>query len=85
MHDPKKPSASRPRRVPLWLPYLQSITEKPKGTFTFDYNGGSETVQLDTVQSIMIYGDSNTSLERRTGLPSKGNGGKIRPQPIPTR
>lgn len=63
MHDSNKPSVSRPRRVPLWLPYLQSIKEKPKGTFTFDYNGGSETVQLDTVQSIMIYGDSDTSLE----------------------
>lgn len=66
MHDISKRPANRPRRVPLWLPYLQGITEKPKGTFTFDYNGGSETTQLDTVQSIMIYGDSDTALDVKT-------------------
>lgn len=50
------------RRAPLWLPYLSSIIEKPKGTFTFIFQGGSETTKLDAVQSIMIYGDSDAQL-----------------------
>ncbi len=76
MHDKKDPPVSRPRRVPLWLPYLQNITEKPKGVFTFEYNGGSETTRLDSVQSIMVYGDSEVTLDldiidkiARSGVP----------------
>lgn len=44
------------------MPYLKGIAENPTGTFTFSYNGGVETARLDEVQSIMIYGDSDTSL-----------------------
>lgn len=52
----------QPKRVPLWLPYLQAITNKGD-EWTFEYNGGEEITKLDSVQSIMIYGDSDTSLE----------------------
>ncbi len=76
MHENIKKTKKKPRRSPLWLPYLNSIVEKPKGTFTFDYNGGVEITKLDTVQSIMIYGESKTSLEipiidkiARSGVP----------------
>lgn len=76
MHATKGSSTGKPRRVPMWLPYLQNIKEHPKGTFTFEYNGGSETTTLDTVQSIMIYGDSDTPLHiptldkiARSGIP----------------
>lgn len=63
MHDLRSSSLGKPSRVPLWLPYLQGVTENPKGTFTFQYNGGSETVRLDAIQSIMIYGDSDTTFD----------------------
>lgn len=77
MHYTKNESnKAKPRRSPLWLPYLNNITEKPKGVFTFDYNGGSETTKLDTVQSIMIYGDSEVEMNiamidkiTRSGVP----------------
>lgn len=48
-------------RVPLWLPYLQTI-DKQKGMFTFTYNGGEVETDLSDVQSIMIYGDVKTQL-----------------------
>ena len=74
-HKPNKPKTN-PRRVPLWLPYLDCIVEKPKGTFTFNYSGGSEKTKLGSVQSIMIYGDSKASLDistldkiTRSGIP----------------
>jgi hypothetical protein len=51
------------KRVPLWLPYLQSIKETKKGVFEFVFNGGVETTDLSSVSSIMIYGESDTSLE----------------------
>jgi hypothetical protein len=57
---------NRPKRVPLWLPYLNSIQEKPKGVYNFEYNGGVEQSKLDTIQSIMIYGDSDVALELKT-------------------
>lgn len=60
----------------MWLPYLQSIQETSKGFFEFKYNGGAETSSLDTIQSIMIYGDSDYNLSvtyldkiARAGIP----------------
>lgn len=63
-HDevPNKPTKRHPRRVPLWLPYLQSIREGPKNIFTFTYNGGSESVPLNHIQSILVYGESSIPL-----------------------
>lgn len=52
-----------PRRVPLWLPYLQSIKETRGGIFEFVFNGGEVSTKLNDVQSIMIYGDSDTMLD----------------------
>jgi CRISPR/Cas system-associated endonuclease Cas1 len=51
------------RRVPLWLPYLQSIKESRGGVFEFVFNGGEVSTKLNEVQSIMIYGDSDTTLD----------------------
>jgi CRISPR/Cas system-associated endonuclease Cas1 len=53
---------SKPKRVPLWLPYLQSIKESRGGIWEFAFNGGVEKTSLDQVQSIMIYGESDTDL-----------------------
>jgi hypothetical protein len=49
----------------MWLPYLQSIKETKKGVFQFVFNGGEETTDLDSVSSIMIYGESDTPLESK--------------------
>ena len=59
------PSAKRPRRSPLWLPYLTSIKETRKGVFEFVFNGGEETVNVDEILSIMIYGEADTQLDTR--------------------
>jgi CRISPR/Cas system-associated endonuclease Cas1 len=56
----------RPRRVPLWLPYLQSIKETQKGVFEFVYNGGSVTTNIKQVSSIMIYGESDIKFDINT-------------------
>lgn len=53
----------KPRRVPMWLPYLQSIKETRKGVFEFVYKGGAEVSSLDNISSIMIYGDTDTKLD----------------------
>lgn len=49
-------------KAPLWLPYLQSIVEEKNGFFTFVFNGGSEKVKLNNIQSILIYGESDFDL-----------------------
>jgi CRISPR/Cas system-associated endonuclease Cas1 len=54
------------KRAPLWLPYLQEIKEEKGGIFNFVFNGGEEKCTLDTIQSIMIYGDSDTTLDVAT-------------------
>ena len=47
------------RRVPLWLPYADSITiSADKETATFKYNGGETTESLSSLSSIMLYGES---------------------------
>jgi len=63
---PKKALTRRPRKVPLWLPYLQTIKETRKGVFEFVYNGGEETAKADEILSIMIYGEANTQVDTRT-------------------
>jgi CRISPR/Cas system-associated endonuclease Cas1 len=54
-----KNKAPKPKRLPIWLPYLQSIKETQKGVFEFTYNGGKETTDLHSAQPIMIYGESD--------------------------
>jgi CRISPR/Cas system-associated endonuclease Cas1 len=51
------------KRVPLWLPYLSSAKVDSKGIGHFLFNGGEEHVDLKTVASIMIYGDSDAILD----------------------
>jgi hypothetical protein len=53
------------RRVPLWLPYLQSIKETKKGVFEFVFNGGTETTDLASVSSIMTYGETDAELSTK--------------------
>jgi CRISPR/Cas system-associated endonuclease Cas1 len=57
-----KQKTSTPRRLPMWLPYLHSIKESKNGLWQFEYKGGTEETKLDSVQSIMIYGDSDYDL-----------------------
>lgn len=56
-----KPKPRNSARMPVWLPYLQSLDEK-SGIFTFTYKGGKVETDLSDVQSIMIYGDVDTPL-----------------------
>lgn len=60
----KKPFKTR--RIPLWLPYLQSADVDTKQVGHFVYNGGEEHMPLDAISSIMIYGDSDVSLKPST-------------------
>lgn len=50
------------KRLPVWLPYLQSITKNRGGLWTFAYKGGELQTKLDELRSIMIYGDSTMDL-----------------------
>ncbi|MCL1877122.1 CRISPR-associated endonuclease Cas1 [Candidatus Saccharibacteria bacterium] len=60
------PPKTTARRVPLWLPYLQEIRKVKGDVFNFSYNGGEVESSLSEIQSIMIYGDSDTSLNVST-------------------
>jgi CRISPR/Cas system-associated endonuclease Cas1 len=51
------------KRLPMWLPYLQSIKETKRGVFEFVFNGGVETRSLDEIRSIMVYGDADCDLD----------------------
>jgi len=48
------------RRVPLWLPYLQSIESVTKDKLKFTYNGGEVICSPKELSSIMIYGNEVT-------------------------
>jgi CRISPR/Cas system-associated endonuclease Cas1 len=61
VQENKKPYKTR--RIPLWLPYLQSANVDAKGIGHFVYNGGEEHIPLTDVSSIMIYGDTDTPLQ----------------------
>jgi DNA polymerase III epsilon subunit family exonuclease len=63
--SPAQPGYRRPKKSPLWLPYLQSIKETKRGIFEFVFNGGEETVPADQILSIMVYGTSDTALDPR--------------------
>lgn len=54
-----------PKRVPIWLPYLQSIKETKKGIWHFEYNGGEVKTDLQSVSSIMIYGETDFSFSTK--------------------
>jgi CRISPR/Cas system-associated endonuclease Cas1 len=47
----------RSKRAPLWLPYLREIKHEGKDSFTFIYNGGETTTSLNSISSIMLYGE----------------------------
>ena len=51
------------KKVPMWLPYLNSVVDHKDGLWQFKYNGGEEVTTLDNIASIMIYGDSDIKLE----------------------
>lgn len=44
-------------RVPIWLPYLNTVEHLGKDRFRFKYNGGEIETTLNSVSSIMLYGD----------------------------
>lgn len=47
----------RGRRQSIWLPYLQSISKKPKSNhWILAYNGGQVDADLSRIDSIMLYG-----------------------------
>ena len=70
----RQPPARRPKKSPVWLPYLHSIKETRKGIFEFIFNGGEETIPADQILSIMVYGTADTALDTRilTKLCSRG-------------
>lgn len=45
------------KKVPIWLPYLNSIEHLGGETYRFSYNGGVEECELSEIHSILIYGD----------------------------
>ena len=55
-------------RVPLWLPYLQSIDEvvTSRSVYRFVYNGGQIEMPLSRIHSIMIYGRTDAAVPIRT-------------------
>lgn len=46
-----------PRKLYLWLPYLNKLKILPQ-TVTFEYKGGKEEIQWAKIHSIMVYGES---------------------------
>lgn len=50
------------KRLPVWLPYLKSIEKQRGGNWLFQYKGGELITRLDSLHSIMIYGNSDISL-----------------------
>jgi CRISPR/Cas system-associated endonuclease Cas1 len=49
---------SQPKRIPLWLPYIQSVEKIRGGHYLFKYNGGSVEAGINEMLSIMLYGDT---------------------------
>lgn len=47
------------KRLPAWLPYLQSVEKENNQIWKFVYKGGEIITKLDSLQSIMIYGESD--------------------------
>ena len=49
------------KRVPAWLPYLNSIENKGD-SWIFKYKGGELKTTLDSLQCLLIYGDSEITI-----------------------
>jgi CRISPR/Cas system-associated endonuclease Cas1 len=47
-------------KVPIWLPYLQSIAQLGDDKFKFVYNGGETEANIKNISSIMLYGEYGT-------------------------
>lgn len=62
METPYNSNPHKSKRIPLWLPYLQSASVDTKQIGHFVYNGGEEHIPLNNITSIMIYGDSDVSI-----------------------
>ncbi|MEZ6331055.1 MAG: CRISPR-associated endonuclease Cas1 [Candidatus Saccharimonadales bacterium] len=57
----KKPYKSR--RVPVWLPYLKEFSVDKKNIAHFVYNGGEEHIDIDTISTLMIYGENECTIK----------------------
>jgi len=65
-----------PPRIPVWLPYLETVNESAGGVIHFKYKGGEEKLKLTDISCIMIYGETNMSFKlpifekiTRAGIP----------------